>query len=219
MTLSRRAFVGRAALLAAAALAPLPAAAARAGLVTADAAAAPGDLVLDTLQGAVAYVVPGDDPHSAAQGVSTRRPGGVAARGAEGLRATLDGAGPGTADVVAAVLNAFALGVDPAAGARAGSLGLSAPFAALSFAAKTEVIERLSRSPEEAIRRLGAILPALAAFVSYSEYGALEGGELTGRPVGWRLTGYEGVADGRDELRGYYGGRRRARARARAKRA
>ena len=214
MTLSRRAFVGRAALLAAAALTPLPAAAARAGLVTAGAAAAAGDLVPDTLDGVVAYVVPGDDRYSTAQGVSSPRPGGVAARGGEGLRATLELAGPGTVDAAVAVLNGVARAVDPGADVRAGTLGFSAPFAALSFAAKTEVFARLSRSAEDAIQRLGAILPALAAFASYSEYGVLEPGaaELASRPVGWQLADYEGVADGRDEFRGYYGGRRRARA-------
>ena len=214
MTLSRRAFVGRAAVLAAAALAPLPRAAARAGLVDAGAAAAPGGVALETLAGVVAYVVPGDDRLSVAQGVSTARPGGVAARGGEGLLATLEAAGPGTADAAVAVLNALARAVDPGADARAGKLGLSAPFPALSFADKEAVFDRLSRSAEEAIRRLGFILPAIAAFVSYSEYGVLGPGaaEPASRPVGWRLTGYEGVADGRDELRGYYGGRRRARA-------
>ena len=199
MTLSRRAFVGRAALLAAASLGPLPAAAARAGLVGADAAAEPQELVLETLTGVVAYVVPGDDRHSTAQGVARRRPGGVGARGGERLRATLDGVGAGTAGAAAAVLDGFARAVDPSADLRAGSLGFAAPFAALRFAAKAEVFLQLSRSPEDAIRRLGAILPALAAFVSYAD-----------DAVGAQLTGYEGTADGRDALRGYYGGRRRA---------
>jgi hypothetical protein len=61
---------------------------------------------------------------------------------------------------------------------------------------------------------LGGLLPAIAAFISYSEFGVLQPGgtELARRPVGWDLTGYEGVADGRDAFRGYLGGRRRARA-------
>jgi hypothetical protein len=208
VTLSRRAFVGRAALLAAAALAPLPRAAARAGLVATGAQAAPDALVLETLDGVVAYVVPGDDRYSTAQGVSRAQAGGVAARGGEGLRATLAVAGPGTVEATVAVLNGLARAVDPGVDARAATLGFSAPFAALPFAAKTEVFARLSRSAEDAFRRLGAILPAIAAFVSYSEYGVVGDAQ----PVGWQLTGYEGVADGRDELRGYYGGRRRARA-------
>ena len=211
MSLSRRAFIGRAAVLAAAALAPLPRAAARAGFVTAEASR---DVVLDTLDGVVAYVVPGDDRFSAAQGVSSARPGGVAARGAEGVRATLDAVGPGIGDAAVTVLNGFARAVDPAADGRAAGAGFSAPFAALSFAAKDDVFERLTQSVDETFRMLGGLLPAIAAFVSYSEYGALAPGghALTGRPVGWELSGYEGAADGRAEFRGYYGGRRRARA-------
>ena len=210
MTLSRRAFVGRAALLAAAALGPLPRAAERAGFVSAAAAAAPADVALDTLAAVVAYVVPGDDRYSTAQGVARAHAGGVAAHGGEGVRATLDAAGAGTADAAVAILNATAVAVDSGAAARAAALGLAAPFAALSFAGKAAVLERLARSGEDAIVRLAAILPAIAAFVSYSEYGMLEHGAAA--PVGWELSGYEGVADGRDELRGYYRGRRRARA-------
>lgn len=209
--LSRRAFVGRAALLAAA-LTPLP----RAGLVTAGAAAAPADVALDTLNAVVAYVVPGDDRHSAAQGVSSPHPGGVAARGGEGVRATLDAASPGTAAAAVAVLNAFARAVDPGADARADAAGFAAPFAALSFASKATVFEQLSHSVDATFRMLGGLLPAIAAFVCYSEYGALGATGLTSRPVGWQLTGYDGAVDGRDDFRGYYGGRRRARKRVHA---
>jgi hypothetical protein len=214
VTLSRRVFVARAALLAVAALTPLPRAAARAGLITADSAAAPDDVVLDTLNGVVAYVVPGDDRYSIAQRSTSPQPGGVAARGGEGVRATLESAGPGTVDAAVGVLNGFARAVDPGADARAGTAGFSAPFAALSFADKGEVFELLSQSVEETLQMLGGLLPAIAAFASYSEFGALEAGAtaLTSRPVGWQLTGYEGTADGRDEFHGYYGGRRRARA-------
>jgi hypothetical protein len=199
--LSRRAFVA----LLAAALTPLPRA-------WPAAAAAPPDVVLDTLDAVVAYVVPGDDRHSAAQGVSSPHPGGVAARAGEGVRATLDAAAPGTAAAAAAVLNGFARAVDPGADARAGAAGFSAPFAVLSFAAKTAVFEQLSESVDDTFRMLGGLLPAIAAFVSYSEYGALGASGLTGRPVGWQLTGYDGAVDGTDDFRGYYGGRRRARA-------
>jgi hypothetical protein len=214
LTLSRRAFLSRGALLAAAALAPLPRAAARAGLVPAGASAAADDVVLDTLNGVVAYVVPGDDRFSTAQGVSEPHPGGVAARGAEGVRVTLDGAGPGTVDAAVTVLNGFARAVDPAADTRAAAAGFSAPFAALSFARKTEVFERLTQSVDGTLQMLGGLLPAIAAFVSYSEFGVLAPGghALTSRPVGWELSGYEGAADGRAEFHGYYGGRRRARA-------
>jgi hypothetical protein len=205
--------MARAAVLAAA-LTPLPRAAARAGLISAEAAAAPDEVVLDTFNGIVAYVVPGDDRYSAAQGISSPRPGGVAARGGEGVRATLDAAGPGTVDAAVTILNAFARAVDPGSDVRAGAGGFAAPFPALSFTAKGRVLEQLSRSVDDALKMLGALLPAIAAFVSYSEFGVLQPGAtgLARRPVGWDLTAYEGVADGRDELHGYYGGRRRARA-------
>ena len=213
MSLSRRALLARAALLASA-LTPLPRAAARAGLLAVDAAAAPDELVLDTLNGVVAYVVPGDDRYSTAQGVSSPRLGGVAAGGGDGVRATLEAAGPGTVDAAVTVLNGFARAVDPTADVRAGADGFAAPFAALSSPAKQRVFEQLSRSVDDTLKMLGGLLPAIAAFVSYSEFGVLQPGgrELTRRPVGWDLTGYEGVADGRDELHGYLGGRRRARA-------
>lgn len=213
--LSRRAFVGRAALLAAA-LTPLPRAAARAGLVTAGAAAAPADVALDTLNGVVAYVVPGDDRHSAAQGVSSPHPGGVAALGGQGVLVTLEAAGPGTAAAAVAVLNGFARAVDPGADARAGAAGFDAPFAVLSFASKGAVFEQLSHSVDDTFRMLGGLLPVIAAFVCYSEYGALGATGLASRPVGWQLTGYDGDVDGRDDFRGYYGGRRRARGRTHA---
>src|SRR5207253_297213 len=92
--LSRREALARAGLLgAAAALAPLPRVAERLGLLPAASAAA-GDVAVDTLRGLVAYVVPGDDVYSRAQGQASRRPGGIAAGAAEGLRATLDVSGP-----------------------------------------------------------------------------------------------------------------------------
>ena len=61
------------------------------------------------------------------------------------------------------------------------------------------------------MQALGSIVPALTAFLAFSEYGALDGRRLNGVPVGWQITGYPGVADGRNELRGYFEGRRAAR--------
>jgi hypothetical protein len=212
--LSRRAFVAQTALLAAAVLAPVPRAAVRAGLMPADSPAAPA-LVLDTLNGVAAYVVPGDDRYSIAQRVSSLHPGGVAARAGEGLHATLAAVAPGIVDATVYVLNGLARAVDPGADVRAAGAGLAAPFAALSFTAKEEVFVRLSQSVDESLRLLGGILPPLGAFLAYSEYGVLTQGaaELASRPVGWQLTGYEGVADGRNAFRGYYGGRRQSRSR------
>jgi hypothetical protein len=208
--LTRRDVLVRSGLLAlAGALAPLPRAAERLGLVGA-ASAATDEVVRDTLNGLVAYAVPGPDRYSVAQGESSSEPGGVDAGGGEGLRATLQVLGPGILDAAVNVLNSVAGAVAP--GAAAG--GFSAPFAELSSADKTRVLALLAASDDDSLQTLAGSLPALAAFVSYSEQGVLDaGGELTGVPVGWRISGYRGVADGRAEHRGYYRGRRAARRR------
>jgi hypothetical protein len=165
-------------------------------------------VVLDTLSGLVAYVVPGNDRYSRAQGQSTPRPGGVAAGGAEQLRLTLDVAGPDLAAAAAGILNALASAANPGGHLR----GFASSFAALPFAQKDGVIRGLAHSADATMRELGTTVPALTAFLSYSEAGVLD--ERTGRlrrePVGWRITGYTGVADIRDEFRGYYRGHRSA---------
>jgi hypothetical protein len=208
--LTRRDALVRTGLLAlAGALAPLPRAAERLGLLGA-ASAAGDEVIRDTLNGMVAYAVPGSDRYSLAQGESSSEPGGVDARGGEGLRATLEVLGPGILDAAVSVLNAVAGAVAP--GAAAG--GFAAPFAALSSADKARALELLAASDDPSLQTLAGNLPALAAFVSYSEQGVLDaGGQLTGVPVGWRISGYRGVADGRAEHRGYYQGRRAARRR------
>ena len=80
------------------------------------------------------------------------------------------------------------------------------------FSAKDEIIRELANSSDATMRELGTTVPAIAAFLSYSEAGVLDPrtGRLRGKPVGWRITGYSGVADIRDEFRGYYGGHRGA---------
>src|SRR2546423_8070892 len=56
----------------------------------AQAAAAKPDLVHDTMNGLVAFVVPGPDRYSRAQGHSSKRPGGIAAGATKALIDTLD---------------------------------------------------------------------------------------------------------------------------------
>jgi hypothetical protein len=200
----------RAGLLAAAgALAPLPRVADGLGLLgTASASASTDVVVRDTLGGLVAYVVPGNDRYSLAQGVSATEPGGVAAGAVDQLRLTLVVAGPGVAEAAASILNSLAQGVAPGGDAR----GFGSAFAALSYARKDQVVRTLAQSDDPTLRVLGSTLPALVAFLSYSEAGVLDRrtGRLRGVPVGWRLTGYTGVADIRNEFRGYYGGHRSA---------
>ena len=52
-------------------------------------------------------------------------------------------------------------------------------------------------------------LLVLAALGGYSEWGVFdpETRRLTGRPAGWRASGYTPSADGWDEFKGYYQGR------------
>ncbi len=206
--LSRRAVLARGGLLVATgALAPLPRVAGRLGLLGV-ASPSTDAVVRDTLGGLIAYVVPGNDRYSMAQGVSTTEPGGVAAGAVDALRSTLDVEGPGTADAAAVILNARAQGVAPGVGTR----GFASAFAALSYARKDQVVRTLAQSHEATLRVLGSTVPALAVFLSYSEAGVLDRrtGRLRGVPVGWRITGYSGVADIRNEFRGYYGGHRTA---------
>src|SRR5438067_13112933 len=66
------------------------------------------DLVHDTLNGLSAFVVPGPDAYSVAQGVSTTEPGGIAALATEIFVPDMDGSVPLIANfsaVVAGILN------------------------------------------------------------------------------------------------------------------
>src|SRR3954469_24060540 len=87
---SRRAFLQRAGLFGAAfAGFDLVALLDRQGLLATARAASP-DLTVDTLSGLVAFIVPGDDEYSVAQGEKAGGPGGIAAGGVEALIAGLD---------------------------------------------------------------------------------------------------------------------------------
>ena len=102
-------------------------------------------------------------------------------------------------EAVAAILNGTAQAVNPAA----------AGFAQLTFPEKVVVFQFLEGDPE--LAPLAGILPLFVAFLTYSEAGAFdpETRTLTGQPVGWTLSGYEGVADGRNEFIGYYENRKK----------
>lgn len=203
--LTRRDLIERAtALVAVGALAQLPDLARLNGWLE-DAQAAPRQ-VEETFQALVAYVVPGPDRYSRQQGQSNKTPGGVAAGGADILIQTFDHileSRPPFSATVAAFLN----GPSPQ---RRGPF--SSRFANLTFRQKAVVLQQLEQSSVEAIRYLGGNLPGLAAFAAYSEAGAFDRRRrrLRRRPVGWRLSGYDGVAEGRAELKGYFKGRRRA---------
>ena len=139
------------------------------------------------------------------QGEWTKAPGGIAAGTTKALIETLDLFIPSTPPLtttVAAVLNGTAPQLDP--GIVPGRF--DSAFANLAFPQKAEVFRRLEAlySPEAgALRFLAGNLPGLVAFLVYSD-----------PKVGWKLTRYPGVADGRRELKGYFRGRKRAEPRA-----
>jgi hypothetical protein len=207
---TRRAFVVQAGLVVSA-LAPLPGVLGRVGWLE-DAQAADSDVVSETFNGLVAFVVPGPDAYSVAQGESTAEPGGIDAGATPALIAGLNFAqwfNPTAAEAVATLLNGVALAVNP----NAASGSFSSPFANLTFAEKAAVFAVLEGDAQFApLRSLVGSLLALVAFLSYSEVGVFDPvtRTLVGQPVGWTLSSYDGVAEGRDEFRGYFENRRRA---------
>jgi hypothetical protein len=186
------------------------------------------DLIRDTINGLVAFVVPGPDEYSRAQGQTSPTPGGIAAGGTEAVIKLLDdfvplsstGATLPASGAVALLLNLTAVEVDPgAAGA-----GFLSPFAGLHFDHKVEVMRRLEELTESftqveaaglgggELRFVSGILPGAVAFLCFTEVGVSPApGELSGEPVGWKISKYDGVAEGRDELLGYYQDRRKVR--------
>ena len=106
---------------------------------------------------------------------------------------------------VAGILNAVAQEVNTSASGR-----FSAPFANLSFPEKVAVFAYLEGG-DPALRPLAGALPQFVGFLVYSEAGVFDPDErtLSGTPLGWTLSNYEGVADGRDEFKGYYQDRRK----------
>jgi len=206
--LSRGRFVSEA-LAVAGSLVALPPALARLGLEE-EAAAATTTLVTETFDGLVAFVVPGDDAFSRAQGEWTDEPGGIAAFATPALIQGLNFAQPVPEDIAgmtATLLNTAAQIVAPASGVGP----FSSPFANLSFAEKGAALGVLENAePFAPLRSLFAILPSLAAFLSYSEVGVFDPATrtLVGTPLGWTLSSYDGVADGRDAFVGYFENRR-----------
>jgi hypothetical protein len=179
------------------------------------------DLTRDTLNGLVAFMVPGDDPYSVAQGERAKGPGGIAAGAVTALINGLDHYVPAAvvsphltiaaSGGVATLLNHYAQRVNPAATRG----GFPSQFARLSFAEKARVFELFESDPaytNTEVRFVAGILPGFAAFLSFSETGvrSLTTGRVTSRAVGWKIAGYSGPAEGHHELRGYYHGHRKA---------
>jgi hypothetical protein len=206
---SRRELLGGALrLLASAALAPAATllAAAR-PLRAADSPGAQSELH-ETYRALLAFLVPGTDVYSQAQGLSSRTPGGSCAGVTELLISSLDASVPHVphfSALFAALLNDTARELHPETSGE-----FSSRFACLAFGAKAEVFAALDSQPD--LAPLAGILPVLAVDLVYNEAGVFdpERRALTGRPIGWALTNYPGVADGRDGFIGYFEGRRRA---------
>ena len=184
----------------------------RSGFVTSTllgtARAAPIDLVHDTVNGLLAFIVPGPDPYSLAQGMHTIELGGVDAGVNEVLIRTLDLSAPflpSFSAIVAATLNTLAQLVNPGATAP-----FSSHFANLKYPEKVAVLQIMDATP--GLKALGGVLPAFVAYICYSDAGSFDPvtRTLTGTPVGWVMSNYSGVADGRDEFQGYFRNRRSA---------
>jgi hypothetical protein len=128
---------------------------------------------------------------------------------------------------VALLMNFLATAVNPAAVNGA----FLSPFARLSYAEKAKAWQMLEGPDSDLVAQLDANMPQplqssvsgllkyvggalleFAGFGTYSEWAVFDQstGALTGRPVGWTLTGYQpdGPVEGWNEFKGYYQGRK-----------
>jgi hypothetical protein len=215
---TRRVLLERAGMLGAAtALAQLPALLDAHGLLD-EALAQSSDLVVDTFNGLAAFILPGDDPYSVAQGQSAGSPGGVGSGAVPVLIQNLDdyvplaALGPGAtlpaSGGVATLLNAYANQVNPAAS----NGSFPSPFARLSFEEKAQVFQRIESDPAydgTEFKFVGGILPGFISFLIHSEAGVFDPvrRDVKSTPVSWTLSRYSGPSEGHPEFRGYWRGR------------
>lgn len=176
------------------------------------------DLITDAFNGLAAFVAPGNDKYSVKQGVSTSKPGGVANGAAQVVRDTLDSAIPivvGEAETKApgALAYALLLGNYATQVATFSAIGpFSSAFANLTWIQKREALIRLDAAPPlegTQVTYAGNAMITLAALGSFSEGTAYNRKTkvLSGTPVGWQLSKYQGVSDGHADFIGYYQGR------------
>ena len=197
------------------------------------------NIVRDTLNGLVAFIWPGDDAYSVAQGDAGDGPGALAADTTTILIQSLDeflpapdGPPPLTTDEtvplsggIANLLNVVAATVNPVAAAGT----FPSHFSRLTMAEKAEVFRTLEQDngiPDAGLpepftsttgnfRFVAGILPGFVAFLAFTEWQVLdpETRRLTKRPLGWDHSGYQGrrvePAEGWNEHLGYYQGRRK----------
>ncbi|GAA1721602.1 twin-arginine translocation signal domain-containing protein [Fodinicola feengrottensis] len=237
------------------------------------------ELARDTINGLTTFVVPGSDPYSKAQGVSTAGAGAIQAKTPDFLMGALDNFVPlpneyvrpvaaalatavaddkiplpgdltrllplqlNTVDealkrilttdetvplslIIAMTLNLLATQVNPAS---LHGLFVS-PFSRLSWADKAKTMSLLEGTDSDLVQALDVNLPEPlhqslsgvlkfvgGALIEFSGYGSFteyavynkQTRTLTGKPVGWTITGYDGIAEGWDEFKGYYQGRKK----------
>jgi hypothetical protein len=112
---------------------------------------------------------------------------------------------------VAALLNHYAGQANPLA-----TGPFPSHFARLTVAEKADVFRRWEADPswgESSMRAVVGVLVGYATFLSWSEAGVYDASRRAParRPVGWENSRYDGPAEGRPELKGYYKGRRKVR--------
>jgi hypothetical protein len=189
------------------------------------------DLTRDTFNGLAVFLMPGPDPYSIAQGTPRTEPGAIEARTGDYLINLFDnylGLPDGTvmplSPLISLLLNSVAAQVRPTTGP------FQSPFANLFWPEKAAVFSLLENPPPPLLDAILSQLPAelrplvqavlpylvggLLAYPSlggYSEWAVFDRNTrtLTGRPVGWQVSGFDpGVLNGWNEFKGYYQGRR-----------
>ena len=185
-----------------------------------DAYAQSGDVVVETLSGLVAFILPGDDPVLGGPGDEDRRARRHRGRHGAGLhpqprrvRAGCRSRASGTETLpasggVAMLLNRYALEVNPAAGEG----DAISPFARLTFDEKAEVMRLFEADPlwddtefkfvvgdPARLRRVPGVVRGRRDRPRHARADET-------RPVGWKLAKFDGPAEGHPEFRGYYRG-------------
>jgi len=183
-------------------------------------AAIPDELIAETMNGVLAFVVPGGDAFSLQQQLTHATPGGVEAGATLPLIFGLNVAAPAPpgfaslSEALTYILNTVAGFIPSQADANP---AMTSAFSKLTFAEKTMLFTMMDDpDPTSPLQGqfvgLSGPLIIFAGMMTYSEAPVLNPmtGELVTTPVGWTISSYEGVSNGRRDFQGYYKGRRAA---------